>query len=325
MKAICRFFLLASFFSTSLLGQDSIPNEKIKISEFIDTMFFDRDFGNWSARLFTNYKDNRFQISNKYQNLLYTPSNPFGFGFGVASRKLVVDIAFNIKAKSPNPTERFDLQATFMLNRHLMIFFLQNYQGFNVRNQNDIEDGFREDIRTLSSGINYMYMFKRGKFSTVEMKSGLSKQKRAVVSYGLGGFLFTTDLSADSSIIPAEQAAFFNEEAQIENLFGLGLGIQGGLNVTVPFLKHFFISASATPGIGYMYKEVQSETSFYIPSNPFLFHFYLEGILGYNRKRFYLNISMGLGLHGTDLDYDNSAQFGTTNAKLAFGYKIRRR
>jgi hypothetical protein len=184
---------------------------------------------------------------------------------------------------------------------------------------------FRRDINTFSSGINYLYMFNTNKYSTLAMKSGLSKQKRAAISLGLGGFLFITNLSADSSIVPAELAGYFNEEAQIKELFGIGAGIRGGFNVMIPFLKHLFVSASLTPGIGLMYKNVLAESFSYQPSDLLLSHIYLETILGYNRSRLYLNFSMGAGIHGTNLESDNRIQYRTTNAKFVIGYKIRGR
>jgi hypothetical protein len=256
---------------------------------------------------------------------LYAPRNPYGIGFGVASKKLILDIAFNTKFRSEEPTERFDIQATMVLKQHLIIFFFQDYQGFNIKNDFVGEDMFRKDIGTMSSGINYMYIFNTHKYSTVAMKSGLSKQKRAAISLGLGGFLFINNLSADSSIVPMELAAYFNEEAQIIGLFGTGAGILVGFNVVVPFLKHFFVSASLTPGIGLMYKNVQTESVSYKSSNPLLSHMYIEGIFGYNKKRFYLNFSMGAGIHGTVLDYGNRIQYRTVNAKLAIGYKLKGR
>ena len=84
-----------------------------------------------------------------------------GFGVGFGSRKLILDLAFNIKRKDEAPTERFDLQATLMLNNHHINYTLQSYQGYNVHAE-DFED-FRTDIRSFSSTINYLYMFNASK------------------------------------------------------------------------------------------------------------------------------------------------------------------
>ena len=224
--------------SKPLISQDTSFMAKIKIPPVIDTLFIDHDRNNWSIRLFTNYKDNKFKLSNTDHSVLYTPHNPFGFGFGLGTRKVLLDIAFNIKAKDKEPTERFDLQATLMLNNHQLNFTIQRYHGFNVND--GLGDEFRTDITSFSSGLVYMYMFNASEYSMAAIKSGLSKQKKSAVTSGLGGFIFMNRISADSSIIPPELYHLFNEEARIVNLPGIGAGALVNLSATVPFFKNFF-------------------------------------------------------------------------------------
>ncbi|MCK4990308.1 MAG: DUF4421 family protein, partial [Bacteroidales bacterium] len=151
------------FFTSPLLSQDSTFLDKIKLPSFIDTLFIDRDLNNWSVRLFTNYKNNRFLLNSGDESLVYIPNNPLGVGFGLGTRKIILDIAFNIKSKNEEPTERFDLTIAMMLNKHHIDYFLQSYNGYNL-NYKDLE-GFRSDISDFASGVDYMYIFNASEYS----------------------------------------------------------------------------------------------------------------------------------------------------------------
>ena len=322
MKIKHTIIVVVFFYSTSVLSQDLSFLDSIKAPELIDSLFIDREINNWSFRLFTNFKEQRFRLSNKDQSIIYFPNNPSGIGFGLATRKLLLDIAFNIKNKNEEPTNRFDLQATMIIEKHLVDYFLQVYQGFNVKNDYNDQEDFRKDLTSTSSGINYMYLFNTGEYSIAAIKSGLSRQKKTAMSFGLGGFLFIDELSADSSIIPEELHAQFNKEAQIENLFGVGIGVLGGFVTNFSLPGNFFAYISLTPGIGLMFKNVETESLVYKPSNPFLYQLDMAGALGYNGDQFYVSFITGLDLYNTDLDFGNKALLGITNAKLVLGYKL---
>lgn len=72
-----------------------------------------------------------------------------------------------------------------------------------------------------------MYYFNVRKYSIAAILSGLSKQKKTATSFGLGGFLVSNMLSADSSIVAGNDQVSFNDQAEIRDLFILGAGIRG--------------------------------------------------------------------------------------------------
>ena len=306
--------------SGPLFSQDTSFIEKIKIPSFIDTMFIDRDRNNWSIRLFTNYKDNRFRIITAEDEILYKPNNPFGFGFGLGTRKVIFDLAFNIKQKDKEPTKRFDFQAIVMHNNHYINFVIQTYQGYNVITEN-ISD-FRPDIRSFSSALSYLYTFNTGKYSMAAMKSGLARQKKPAINYGLGGFLFMNRISSDSSILSQDEFPEYNDELRIVNLPATGVGVHTNFSASTPFLKYFLASVTITPSIGLLYKYVETESISYHPKNPLMYHFDLTGLIGYSGNRYYINFSVGYSLYKTSLDFGNSILYNTARAKLAMGYKL---
>ncbi len=310
------------FLSKPLFSQDTSFIEKIKIPTFIDTLFIDRDRNNWSIRLFTNYKINKFKLNTADENILYKPNNPFGFGFGLGTRKVIFDLAFNIKQKDKEPTKRFDFQAMLMHHNHYINFVIQSYQGYNVTTDN-LSD-FRPDIRSFSSVLSYLYMFNTRKYSLAAMNSGLARQKQPAINYGLGGFLFMNRISADSSIVSQSDFPQSNEELWIVNLPAAGVGVHTNFSVSFPFLKYFLASVTITPSIGLLYKYVETESISYHPKNPLMYHVDLTGLIGYSGNRYYITFSMGYSIYKTSLDFGNSILYNTTRAKLALGYKLGR-
>ncbi len=318
MKHLFLFFVIC--ITNGVFAQNESVLAKMKLPTFIDTLFIDHDLNNYSVRGYTNYKDNRFRITNAQRKATYAPSNPFGIGIGIATKKLIIDLGLNIKSQNKEPTDRIDFSMTFMFRKTLIDYTFQSYQGYN-----DLDGSashFRQDIHSFSSRLNYMYMFNADEQSIGAMKSGLFHQKKSAYSFGLGGFVFINQIAADSALIPTEDLSLYNEQAQITEFSGIGGGVLGGFSVTYPFTQDLFISGSLTSGIGLMYKEVETEASFYIPSNPMLYQANIGTILGYNWSKYYINISVNYGLLSTDLDFGNRIVYNIVNTKLALGYKF---
>jgi len=312
-------FLLA-FLVRPLFSQDTSYVDQKKLSTFFDTLFIDHDRNNWSIRLFTNYKDNSFQLRNSEKKIEYTPNNPYGFGVGFGTRKVILDVVFNINSRDEESTKRFDFQSVLMIKNHNIGFTLQSYKGYNVGNENLTD--FRTDIGSFSTAISYMYMFNAEKYSMTAMRSGLARQKKPAITSGLGAFLFLNRISADSSIVPQDEFLGYNEEIRIVDLSAIGAGVHANLSVSVPFLKHFIASLSLTPGIGLMYQNVETESISYHPNNPLMYHFNVTGLLGYYGKRYYVAFSSGYAVYQSSLDFGNSIMYNTTKAKLALGFKL---
>ncbi len=317
------FVFLLSF--TTGFSQELSFLDSLNAPKFIDTLFIDRDIHNWSVRIFTNYKQQRFRLSDANNKLTYVPNNPAGIGFGLATKKVILDLAFNIKTNKEEPSDRFDMQGSLTLEKHNIDFVFQRYKGFNVVNDRGDQEVFREDLSSNSSYISYMYLFNSSQYSVSALKTGLSRQKKAALSFSLGGLFFMNNKSADSTIVPQEVQPQFNEEAQIKKLNGIGLGIIGGVTTIFPLPFDFFISFSLVPGIGIMYKRIETENLSYTPSNPMQYSLDMAGAFGYNGHRIYVNITTKLGIYGSDLDYGNKSYQSGLNAKLSVGYKIKPR
>jgi len=155
MSIWSRTIVISLLFYCPVFAQDLQYLDTLKVVELIDTLFIDKDINNWSLRLFANYKDQRLKLMDENKSLIFQPNNASGVGFGVATRKMILDIAFNLKSKNKQPTKRFDMQGKFMVKNNLFEFFFQTYRGFNVSNDSNQPGDFRSDLRFSAIGINY--------------------------------------------------------------------------------------------------------------------------------------------------------------------------
>ncbi len=298
-------------------------NDTTDNKNLIDSLLIDHDFKNWSVRLFGNIKAQGFDLANDDVQLSYIPNNLYGIGIGVATRKLILDIAFNIKDKTTENTDRFDLQALFFIKNHSFDFFFQIYDGFNVENSINGNSVFRGDIRSIATGIDHLYLFnKNAEYQTRLLMSGLESEREDIFSFGLGGFFIYNQISADESIVPAEFAPIFNEQGRITKVTSYGIGVKGGLAGLYNLPSNFFIGVRGEAGIGLTIKNIDAESISYNSKNPVLYKLRGAVIFGYLLRRFYANIAFRAGYNSSNLGFGNNGAFTLLSGKLALGYRI---
>lgn len=294
-----------------------------KTTTFIDTLLIDRDPNHWSVRLLGSFREHDFVLNNAGSRFDYEPNNPMGAGIGIATRKLIVDMTFNIKGQEENPTDRFDLLTSFFIKKHMFDFYFQNYQGFNVKNLDTGETVFRDDIRSTSTGLRYMYMFHESEYSIAAMKTGLFRQDKSSVTMGLGGFLLYSRQSSDDPIIPRDLYPDVTDPSEYTELKGTAVGVQVGVSGLIVLPSNFFLSLNVLPGIGLMNKRVKSTEDNFKPENPVVHQIGISAMLGYNGDLFYANLAVSNGYYATDYDIGSEVVFSYINAKLAIGYKLK--
>ncbi|WP_297707642.1 DUF4421 family protein [uncultured Eudoraea sp.] len=320
-----RKLLLPLFFLINALcwSQNLDKTDSVRTTNLIDSLLIDHDLRNWSVRLFGNIKAQGFKLSNNEAAFTYIPNNLYGIGIGVASRKLILDIGFTIKDKSTENTDRFDLRGGFIFNQSVIDFYFQIYDGFNIQNSINNTTVFRDDIKSIAGGIDYLYLFNAGKYSQTLLRSGLKNQEQNIFSFGVGGFLVYNQISADSSVIPMEFDPYFNEQARITNIISYGIGAMGGLVGLFRLPSNFYIGIGAKAGIGLTIKNAETETVSYNPRNPVLYKLDGSVLFGYKWNRFYTNISLRGSIHMSNLGFENNGAFTFLSGKLVLGYRIK--
>lgn len=298
--------------------------DSLSFLESLKDVFLDRDINNYSLRVFTNYKVKRFRISNDDYVSRYVPNNKFGVGFGFASSKLLIDIAFNIKSKQKDVTHRFDMQGTTILGKKNYVnFYVQTYKGFNIKNNFEEPFVFRDDIKSKTVGFNMLHTIPDIEFSYSLLKAGLDGlDKKYYVTGGVGAFGFFDYFSADDDILDENSEDYFNEQAHIKRYNSLAVGILGGVLSVFKFTENITASCNMMPGLGVIYKHTTLNDDTLEPSSPMLFKLDYTFAVGYNAKAYYVSLIYGGGLYSTDLGHDNDYRFNLTKAKFAIGYKL---
>ncbi|MGY0392722.1 DUF4421 family protein [Bizionia sp. KMM 8389] len=317
---VCIMFLMCSYTLKAQILKN-IDSSRVMIA--VDSMFIDRDIDNYSLRVFTNYKVKRFTIKDDNSKTQFVPNNQFGVGFGFASRKLVLDIAFNLKTKE-EITKRFDMQGTTILGKHHFVnFYVQTYKGYNVKNDYGLPTEFRSDIKSATVGFNYLFTLSEVEFSYAMLKAGLAKKDQKVyVSGGIGTFAVYDYFSSGSTILSDDAAIFYNDKADIKRYNAHGIGVLGGLLSVFMLPKNFIASFNLIPGIGILNKKVTLIDDSYRPSNPLLYKLDYTAALAYNAERYYISLIYNGSAYSTSLGFDNKQLFSLSKAKLAFGYKL---
>lgn len=306
-------------FSSNVIKNDTLIKPKV----IVDSLVFSETL-NWSVRVLANFKQQQFRIKNDNERLEYKPNNPYGVGVGIANQRLIIDIIFNLKGieKKEEQTKKLAAEGAFIIKRNFFTFTFENVHGYNVSNDQNETEIFRDDISIFTIGVGYLKMLGKNNFSVREMKSGINGPGNTSVTFGIGGFLLLNSLNADDSIIPPNAIPYFNDEAQITQLNAYGAGILGGVASYFKLPANFYATAYVAPGIGLEYKEIKTIDDKYKPSNPLVYKTDLFGSLGYNMKKFYINFTFSTNLYFTSLDYNNKASLGITKSKLIFGYNI---
>ncbi len=294
----------------------------------LDSLLVDRDIENYSLRIFSNFKVNKFSISDSDSKAKFVPNNRYGLGLGFATKKIILDIAVNIKNPNKEKTSRFDLQATTILkDKNYVKIFTQVYKGFNAKNNFDEPTVFRDDIKSVSVGLNYMYTLDDIEFSYSQLKAGLSNKNHdnIFITGGVGVFGSFDYFSAKPSLLSETTSPYFNEQGDIKRYQGLSFGVMAGVISFFKLPENITATVNVMPGVGLVDKKVTLQDSAYKPSNLMLYKLdFLIG-LSYNLKQFYVSLSYNNSLYSTDLDYGNNYLLNLTKAKLAIGYKFNKK
>lgn len=314
--------LLILVLSTTTQAQKKKAKKSERHTSKVDSLLVDRNMDNWSVRLFGISKAQNLKLENDNIDLKYTPNNLFGIGIGVASRKLILDIAINLKDSSTENTNRFDIQFGYLEKRHVFDFYLQIYEGFNIENSMNENSIFRDDIHSVAIGLDYLYLSKAPELDQMRLLSGLKNQKRNFFTFGYGGFLLYNKVSADNSIVPDEFIDDFNQQAQLTRFTDFGVGIMGGFLGGFRLSPNWYSVVTGKAGAGLMIKRAVTEDLTYTPGDPSVYKFNASVIFGYTKNRFYTYFNLGAGVYLTDLDFGNESEFSLLKAKWVFGYRF---
>lgn len=283
-----------------------------------------------ALRFVMNRKLNYFKIKDALTNksVLYRPNRGLNLGFGASYKWFALDLVFNTSVWQDvqlYDSRSFDLQGRFYTNKHFLEAKLQYYGGYSLDRVNGSSvhknELIREDIRSLSMGIQYLFAFNYEKFS-FKAPFVLSEVQRKSAGSVIAGVGFNTFMiNGDSTIVPSAEHDNMNSKLLYDDLLVLDLSLKLGYMYTHVHDENYFLSVGAIPGIGYSVGDyrVDSRTKM-IPK----LSWNMKGLvtLGYNDAFMFYGIQYIVDIHSLKQDYMARTVMGTGILSLMVGYRF---
>lgn len=299
-----------------------------------DTSYISNYGDDFILKLIAVNKFNYFKVKDKNENssIRYRPDRRLNLGFGISYKWFAIDLAFNVGIGEDSDfknSKSFDFQGNIFSSKQFISATLQYYYGYQMHKLNGISaveypsTSIRDDIRTVSLGLQYLFAFNYDKFSLKASFIQNEIQRKSAGSFLIGaGFnLFVMD--ADSSIVPIEVQNSFDEKLHLTSLNSISISIDGGYMYTFVWKKHFYITASLIPGLGISMGDFRTE--FREPFDTYLF-FSLRSMnsIGYNSRKIFGGIQLLGDMFNIRIDQQLKTEIGRGKAKLFIGYRFGR-
>jgi len=178
---------------------------------------------------------------------VYMPNNPLDLGLGLSINNTVLSFGYGygfsfLRDKKRGKTSSVDFQFHNYGRKYTFDFFYQKYKGFYMEedhNNSDFE--LCPDLRINQYGLYGQYVFGGKKFSYKAAFDQSEKQIRSAGSFILGGGVYYTTISSDSSFILNDKRNFKNFQ----------FGVSAGYAYTWVINRYLYLSGSVSAGINF--------------------------------------------------------------------------
>jgi len=325
-------YLFVSFYT--LQAQDSLKRKQLSREYFVEDI---SDKLNVSLFFLNNKSD--FSLSgNKAIKLNYSP-NDYGV-VGLSVRLNWLGIAFGYAPK--NLQENFKGTTTytnFKINSYgkklgFDVYYL-NYSGFYLDNTKELLANYpfrhyiREDLKTLTIGTNFYYIFNHKRYSYRSTFIQNEIQKHSAGSFMINASMNYFNIRADSSIVPKEvDFQKFSTEAKIKRGDFYNLSIMPGYGHTFVAFKNWFLTLSAYGGINfqqqYFSSELKDNRNVAFDQFEFIPRAMARVGLGYNSHRFFCGFNGVMDVYNLPLGKNEHVSYsvGSASAYLGFHFNL---
>lgn len=262
-----------------------------------------RNYGKEVAvRLVATNKYNYFRLRDRINKtrIRYRPVRDISLGAGVSYKWFALDITFSLGLSDDSQfenTRSFDFQARMFSSKQYISFTLQYYQAYLLGGLSGVDIDLaeaserREDIRTITFGLQYVYAFNYTRFSMKAPFVFNEAQRKSAGSPVLGASFNMFQMDADSSIVPPEVSGYFDPQLQMEDLSIISAAISLGYMYTFIYKKHYFLTLSLIPGLNINGGDYFTTTRSYVSPNVNLKLNSMNAI-GYNGRKFFAGFSL---------------------------------
>lgn len=260
MKTIFYYLIVSSglfFLSKVCLAQnnDDTTKQHVNIESYSDKL---------STYFYGISKFNNFELSanGSDRKVRYNPNESLNIGLGFNYKWLGLGLGFNFDFLNSDEdlygtTNSLDLQMEVFSRQILYSGNFQYYEGYYWQNPDDflhnwnMEDSVpvRSDIRTITLGLNGMYVFNNDNFSFKAAYQNTERQLNSAGSWLLSGKISIYGILADSSLIPNELNELYPNIKDIKGLSATNLGSAGGYTYTYVLNNYFYFNATLLLGL----------------------------------------------------------------------------
>ncbi len=285
-----------------------------------------------TAKLLAITKINFFKISDNGNdsNVRFRPDRRLNLGIGVSYKWFALDLAFNFGIGEDSDfknSKTFDFQGSIFSSKQYISGSYNYYYGFQYDAFNGVpgedvpDDNARDDIRTVSTVIQYLFAFNYDKFSLKAPFIQNELQRKSAGSFLIGARYQLYSVDGDSSMIPSSAKGYFNENAHLINLTGASVTLSLGYMYTFVFRENFYITAGLIPGIGFTLGDYKADHK-----NPLATQlstgFSTMNAIGYNTPLFFCGIQLIADNYRFRMQKDLKLNQGHGKIKFHIGYRF---
>jgi len=180
------------------------------------------------------------------EEISYMPNDPPKLGLGFSINNTIISFGygygFNFLAdKKYGKTSALDFQFHHYGRKFVYDLYFQRFKGFYDSDSKDEDVRLFPDMQIQQYGAYGHYVFNHKRYSYVAAFNQDEKQLKSTGSFLLGGGIYKTRISSDSSFVYNGKNSFDNFQ----------FGISVGYAYTWVLGRHWELSASATTGINF--------------------------------------------------------------------------
>lgn len=242
----------------------------------------------------------------------FMPNAPMSLGLGVSVNNTIINLSYGyglnfMKDKEKGKTKSLDFQIHNYGRKFIIDLFIQKYHGFYTADDNDKNIVLYPDLTIQQYGAFGQYVFNNKKFSYKAAFNQNERQLKSAGSFLLGGGVYFTKISSDSSFVHKTRNSLRNFQ----------FGVSGGYAYTWAINKRWFASGSATVGANFGTEKINDFGKQKIEIYP---TFFPRIATGYNKEKWSLGLSYINNLIFSSFSESTNSNVGLSSGNFQIAY-----
>lgn len=328
---------LNCFGKAQTLNPDSLFNKVEEFGNYLlyrnhDSTYIKSYADRFTAKLLAISKINFFKINDRLNSssIRFRPDRKLNLGIGIAYKWFALDLAFNFgigEDSNFQNSNTLDFQGAIFSSKQLVFGTYQYYYGYQMTDIDGVpvdeqpQYDVRDDIRTASVILQYLFAFNYDKFSLKAPFIQNEVQLQNAGSFVMGARFQMINMDADSSAVPGLSQGYFEPETYLTSLTGSSLMVNFGYIYTFVFGKKFYATLGFIPGLGMSLGDYKTDLKqpFDVQINT---GWSTINAVGYNSKKVFAGIQIVGDNYGFRLKRKLIFNQGHGKIKFHIGYRF---